>query len=73
MSRTRTAVVVTKRTSLREVRAYLPSNYTASSDADGRIIIQGTDVAGWTLDTYVLPRLASGVIHAREITEEEQA
>lgn len=31
------------------------------------ILITGHDVAGWTLDGYVIPRLASGAIFAREI------
>jgi len=53
------------------VRRYLPSNYEAviapalNEDA---IIITGRDSGGWTLDGYVIPRLASGLIFAREIT-----
>jgi len=51
------------------VRAYLPSNYTARPDDDETgIIIEGTDNAGWTLDGYVIPRLASGMIFAMEVT-----
>lgn len=30
-------------------------------------IIQGEDVAGWGLDTYVIPRCASGLIWVTEI------
>lgn len=30
-------------------------------------VIEGEDVAGWTFDKYVEPRLASGLIYAREI------
>lgn len=30
-------------------------------------VIGGYDNAGWTLDDYVLPRLASGGMHGREI------
>lgn len=30
-------------------------------------VIGGEDKAGWTLDDYVIPRLASGVITAQEI------
>lgn len=48
------------------VRAYLPSNYKADEFETG-ILIYGEDNAGWTLDGYVIPRLASGLIHAREI------
>lgn len=51
---------------LRSVRAYLPSNYTATEIED-RILISGRDDHGWTLDGYVIPRLASGLIAAREV------
>lgn len=30
-------------------------------------VIEGTDKAGWTLDGYVSPRLASGLIYTDEI------
>ena len=30
-------------------------------------MIGGRDVAGWTLDAYVIPRLASGLYFATEI------
>jgi hypothetical protein len=30
-------------------------------------VIAGEDVAGWMLDDYVIPRLASGLIFANEI------
>lgn len=53
---------------LKSVSAYLPVNYTAENAADG-ILISGHDVAGWTLDGYVIPRLASGLIFAHEITD----
>jgi hypothetical protein len=33
----------------------------------GEIDITGTDQAGWTLDDYVIPRLASGLIVAKEV------
>lgn len=55
---------------------YMPSNYTvrAVNTPDGRaVLISGQDVAGWTLDGYVLPRLASGLHFAREIGAEEAA
>lgn len=51
---------------LETVRRYLPSNYTADSDG-GSIFIHGEDSLGWTLDDYVIPRLASGMYYAREI------
>ena len=62
----RSAVVHGAR-SLREVRAYLPRNYTARQEQDGTIVVEGTDVAGWGLDTYVIPRLASGSMRAEEV------
>lgn len=49
------------------VAAYLPANYTASETDDG-VLIVGRDVAGWTLDDYVIPRLASGLMFATEVT-----
>jgi hypothetical protein len=54
---------------LRVVRRYLPSNYAADAwlAPGGRVIlIHGEDSAGWTLDGYVIPRLASGMIYATE-------
>jgi hypothetical protein len=53
-------------TDLERVRRYLPANYIADSDG-GSIFIHGYDNAGWTLDGYVIPRLASGLIRAEEI------
>lgn len=50
------------------VEPYLPSNYTVKEE-DGQTIIQGYDNRGYTLDGYVIPRLASGLIGAKEITE----
>ena len=67
----RFAIVDSKRTSLETVRAYLPSNYDASQGAHNNVI-QGTDDHGWTLDGYVLPRLASGLIAAHEIASVPQ-
>lgn len=50
----------------RVVARYLPSNYTVvGTDSDGCVVIAGEDSAGWTLDGYVLPRLASGWIYPR--------
>lgn len=58
------------------IKAYLPSNYqvvgTVPNDIDGQsVIIAGTDRAGWTLDDYVIPRLASGLIWATELVTKE--
>lgn len=55
---------------LETVRRYLPSNYEADSDG-GSIFIHGEDYAGWTLDGYVIPRLASGLWFAKEIPDPE--
>lgn len=50
------------------IRAYLPSNYKANSlNIDDSVLIMGEDNAGWTLDGYVIPRLASGWIFAEEV------
>lgn len=51
--------------------AYLPDNYVILSGVDPVYLIGGVDVAGWTLDDYVLPRLASGLYSGHELTEEE--
>jgi len=50
------------------VARYLPSNYEVLHPAwsEGGILIGGMDVAGWTLDDYVIPRLASGLIRCEE-------
>ena len=57
-------------TMLRRVSAYLPRNYDATlSTANNlvfRVKISGYDSAGWTLDGYVIPRLASGNMYAEE-------
>jgi hypothetical protein len=31
------------------------------------VVVSGADMAGWTLDGYVIPRLASGLIWAEEV------
>ncbi len=53
------------------VAEYLPSNYSVHLGGDSPtgpvvIIIEGYDEHGWTLDGYVIPRLASGLIAAKE-------
>ena len=55
-----------ERTMLPRVQAYLPRNYEAFPHTEG-ILIVGHDDAGWTLDGYVIPRLASGLIGCREL------
>jgi hypothetical protein len=62
-----------------KVAAYLPRNYTVEGVALDRpfkdwpehtetvVVIGGRDDHGWTLDKYVIPRLASGLMRADEI------
>lgn len=59
-----------ERSPLETVRRYLPWNYAAHA-VEGGILIHGEDNAGWTLDGYVIPRLASGLHRADEISEAE--
>lgn len=70
--RLRAAIVRTD--SIRTVAQYLPGNYSAVAtgvDKDGPWVrVEGKDNAGWTLDDYVIPRLASGLLYAREVTGE---
>jgi len=51
------------------VAAYLPSNYSVVGVFADQVIIAGNDNAGWTLEDYVLPRLASGLYFGVELTE----
>lgn len=48
------------------IRRYLPSNYWAFTYVND-VIIVGFDSAGWTLEGYVIPRLASGNIVAKPL------
>jgi hypothetical protein len=59
-----------------KVEAYTPGNYRVIWTGDHpdhadrgwkAAVIAGKDSAGWTLDGYVIPRLASGLIAAIEI------
>jgi len=68
MANPRQAVVLSKSSDINTVRAYLPNNYTAQETPYwGTIIISGVDNSGWTLDDFVLPRLASGLHTAVEV------
>lgn len=49
------------------VERYLPANYEVEVK-DGHVYIVGHDHCGWTLDGYVIPRLASGLIFAQEVS-----
>jgi hypothetical protein len=69
--------IITTTTDRDNVAAYLPANYRVIYSEPSRepyarpewksVVIGGEDNAGWTLDGYVLPRLASGMLHGREI------
>lgn len=56
-----------------QVAAYMPGNYsvihvTTDPGTDRPlVVIAGRDNAGWTLQDYVTPRLASGLLWATEI------
>ena len=54
------------------IEPYLPGNYQVvgnGKDIHGRdfVLIEGEDKAGWTMDDYVLPRLASGLWFGEEL------
>ncbi len=61
----RTAFVTSLDSTLEQVRAYMPDNYEAREVT--LIVVQGADDAGWTMDDYILPRLASGLHFATEV------
>ena len=58
-----------------KVAAYLPSNYAVEGSAvvkepwgdEPVVVIGGRDRGGFTLDSYVIPRLGSGLMRADEI------
>ena len=65
----RAVVIPTAAATLGQVQHYLPGNYGARITTDDHdILIEGYDRAGWTLDGYVIPRLASGLIVAKEVS-----
>lgn len=51
------------------VADYLPSKYNVVHvDPNGQgVLIAGEDDHGWTMDEYVLPRLASGLMPGKEV------
>lgn len=53
-----------------QLNGYLEGGYEIIGRIDGNVgfIIAGEDRAGWTLRDYYIPRLASGLIVAEEIT-----
>ncbi len=59
-----------------KVATYLPPNYRVEGAATLNetwgtpykvVVISGVDAHGWTLDDYVIPRLGSGLMSAKEI------
>lgn len=57
-----------------EAEAYLPGNYSVVYETTDPahndrpvFVIEGEDAAGWTLDSYVIPRYGSGLIACEEI------
>lgn len=50
------------------IERYMPGNYSVVGVTDdGDVLIEGRDSCGWTLDDYVIPRLASGLYFCEEI------
>jgi len=77
--RQRRAVVTggrSERTLAEVVARYLPANYevvksTWSPDGFPQVVIEGVDSQGWSLDGYVIPRLASGLYSCEEVTHDD--
>src|SRR5262245_12217044 len=63
----RYAVVNGSNATVDNVARYLPANYSVLGEPSDGIVVGGTDRAGFTLDNYVIPRLGSGLLFAREI------
>ena len=55
-----------------QIAPYLPTNYKVVGSDGERTVIAGVDNAGWTLDDYVLPRLASGLYFGHELAHPPQ-
>jgi hypothetical protein len=51
------------------IERYLPGNYRVTGQVGEWTYIAGHDVAGWTLQDYVIPRLASGLYHCEEMKD----
>lgn len=63
---TREALIKTDPANAEAVARYLPNNYTIVGIGPDGITVRGQDHYGWTLDGYVLPRLASGLYFGEE-------
>jgi len=66
----RAAILKERHDELETIQRYMPGNYDAVGlvfpDDTQFILIVGEDVAGWTMEDYVIPRLASGLHFATE-------
>lgn len=65
----RYAIVKGSGITLEKIARYMPGNYKALVCKNDAVLIRGEDNAGWTLDEYVLPRLASGLWFGEEVSE----
>lgn len=63
----RIRVVLRGSTTPQEIDRYLPANYHLVGADGSHVFIEGHDVAGWTAQDYVIPRLASGLIWGAEV------
>lgn len=67
MTQTREVLIRTDPSNVEVIARHLPNNYTiVGADSEG-VTIRGIDHYGWTLDGYVLPRLASGMFYGEEL------
>ena len=60
----RQGIVYNKANEIEAIRRYLPNNYSAFTWGHD-VVIVGQDSAGWTMEDYVIPRLASGLYHVQ--------
>lgn len=78
LQRERVAVVLDDAISAEHVQQYLPQGYNAKIEyidkqrSTLRVVIRGYDIAGWTLNEYVIPRLGSGMIVATEVFDHDE-
>jgi hypothetical protein len=47
-----------------KIGRFMPGNYQAKKVGELHTLIYGQDSCGWTLEDYVIPRLASGLYFA---------
>ncbi len=59
-------VAIVNAADLPVIERYLPNNYGAFQYGFD-VVIVGTDLAGWTMKDYVIPRLHSGLYFPHEI------